>query len=387
MSGTFLEVPPCGILQLATASELPASESSSVYLIQDTGLIYYYDTSAGAWSPTAAMLSASSAVDTNSIDTTVTLGVLSADLKISTNAASAGNLKATSTIKSTSSKGLHVEIPVGNLTEATSSVLTFGNGSGAVVGTGTTIAVTKADVSHDGYLSQGDWGTFNGKQNALSFGNLSELTSGVLTFAGATGAVIGSGATITVTKADASHDGYLSQGDFSTFAAKEPAISATTTADFYRGDKSFQQLNVAAMTPKTDGAAITSGIGQEISSTVSTASATGVGATTEWGDVTKVTLTAGYWEITGVVGFNENGANLSDGLLCGVSAVSGNTAPAFGDYCQYNALISSTSDLIAPIPKIEVNISTSTDYFLKTSFKYSSGAPKHYGKIKAKRII
>jgi hypothetical protein len=70
-----------------------------------------------------------------------------------------------------------------------------------------------------------------------------------------------------------------------------------------------------------------------------------------------------------------------------VSAVSGNTAPAFGDYCQYNALISSTSDLIAPTPKIEVNISTSTDYFLKTSFKYSSGAPKHYGKIKAKRII
>ena len=384
---TYLELPPGGIIEVPTASALPTGESSTVYLVQDTGMFYYWDKSASAWSPTAATLSSSSAGDTDSVDNTVTLGKIYSDVKISTNAASAGNKKATTTIQSTSSKGLHVEIPVGNLTEATSSVLTIGSGTGAVVGTGTTIAVTKADVSHDGYISQGDWGIFNGKQNALTFGNLSETTSSVLTFAGATGAVIGSGATITVTKADASHDGYIAQADFSTFAAKEPAITATTTADFYRGDKSFQQLNMAALTPKTDGSSITSGIGQEITSSVSSASATGIGATAEWGDVTSITITAGLWSISGVVGFNENGATLTDSMCCGIKSTTGNSVPAFGDYCQYNELISSTADLIAPIPTVAVNLGTGgATYYLKTKFTYTAGAPKHYGKITARRI-
>ena len=58
-----------------------------------------------------------------------------------------------------------VRLPKGNLTESTSSVLTIGSGTGAVIGTGTTIAVTKADTSNAGYVSSADWNTFNGKQN------------------------------------------------------------------------------------------------------------------------------------------------------------------------------------------------------------------------------
>ena len=57
-----------------------------------------------------------------------------------------------------------VRLPKGNLTESTSSVLTIGSGTGAVIGTGTTIQVTKADTSNAGYLSSADWNTFNNKQ-------------------------------------------------------------------------------------------------------------------------------------------------------------------------------------------------------------------------------
>jgi hypothetical protein len=84
----------------------------------------------------------------------------------------------------------------GNLTEATSAILTIGGGTNAVIGTGTTIQVTQADATHSGYLSTTDWNTFNNKQNSLSFGNLT--VSGNLSVSGGTGAVIGAGAAIGV---------------------------------------------------------------------------------------------------------------------------------------------------------------------------------------------
>lgn len=107
----------------------------------------------------------------------------------------------------------------GNLTEAVSSILTITGGTGAVNGSGTSIAVTKADGSHNGYLSSTDWTAFNGKQSALTLGNFTEATSSVLTITGGTGSVVGSGLSVQVTKADASHNGYLSSTDWNTFSA------------------------------------------------------------------------------------------------------------------------------------------------------------------------
>ena len=53
----------------------------------------------------------------------------------------------------------------GNLTEATSSILTITNGTNAVIGSGTTIEVQKADSTHSGYISAADWSTFDNKQD------------------------------------------------------------------------------------------------------------------------------------------------------------------------------------------------------------------------------
>jgi hypothetical protein len=68
-------------------------------------------------------------------------------------------------------------------------------GGGALSGD-LTLAMHVADTSHDGYLSSTDWNTFNGKQNALTFGNLTVGTN--LSVSGGTGAVIGSGASISL---------------------------------------------------------------------------------------------------------------------------------------------------------------------------------------------
>jgi hypothetical protein len=105
----------------------------------------------------------------------------------------------------------------GNLSEATSSVLTISSGTSAVLGSGTTIEVKQADSKTSGYLSFTDWATFNGKEPALTKGELKESTSSVLTISNGTTAVIGSGTTIQVAQADSKTDGYITKEDFSTF--------------------------------------------------------------------------------------------------------------------------------------------------------------------------
>ena len=82
----------------------------------------------------------------------------------------------------------------GNLTSSDISVT---GGTGAVIGSGVSLSITK--------------------------GNLSEATSGVLTITGGTSAVFGSGTSIEVKAASASQSGYLSSTKFSEFDGKQPA--------------------------------------------------------------------------------------------------------------------------------------------------------------------
>jgi hypothetical protein len=57
------------------------------------------------------------------------------------------------------------------------------------------VSISQSGPSTNGYLSSADWNTFNAKQSALTFGN---LTSSDITVTGGTGAVIGSGSTMTL---------------------------------------------------------------------------------------------------------------------------------------------------------------------------------------------
>jgi hypothetical protein len=63
----------------------------------------------------------------------------------------------------------------------------------------------------------------SGVLSALAQGNLSAGGTDGISVSGGTGAVIGSGANISQQAADAGHNGYLTQADWSTFNAKQPA--------------------------------------------------------------------------------------------------------------------------------------------------------------------
>lgn len=76
-------------------------------------------------------------------------------------------------------------ITTGDLTEAVSNILTISNGTGAVVGTGTSIEVQQANGSQDGFISSADWSSFNGKQDALVSGsNIKTINSNSIVGAG-----------------------------------------------------------------------------------------------------------------------------------------------------------------------------------------------------------
>ena len=80
-----------------------------------------------------------------------------------------GILKGDGATVSAASAGSDYEAAVtkGNLTEDTSSVLTISGGTGAVIGSGTTIQLKLAGAGQSGYLSNTDWSTFNGKYVGL----------------------------------------------------------------------------------------------------------------------------------------------------------------------------------------------------------------------------
>lgn len=79
------------------------------------------------------------------------------------------------------------------------SPLTLTLSSNALTG-----SIAQAGSSSSGYLSSSDWNTFNGKQNTLTTGN---LTSSDISISGGTGAVIGSGTTLSLSKGNLTETG------------------------------------------------------------------------------------------------------------------------------------------------------------------------------------
>ena len=54
-------------------------------------------------------------------------------------------------------------LTIGSLTDAGTDGIIITNGSNAVIGSGTQLAQHVADATHNGYLSSSDWSTFNNK--------------------------------------------------------------------------------------------------------------------------------------------------------------------------------------------------------------------------------
>lgn len=130
--------------------------------------------------------------------------------------------------------GAEPTLTKGNLTELTSSVLTIAGGTGAVIGSGTTILVKQATTSVSGYLSNTDWNTFNNKEPAITTLDVAKGGTGVQTFTA--GLVKSAGGTTALTTATAGTDYTTPAGTESltnkTINATNNTISNLTTSMF-----------------------------------------------------------------------------------------------------------------------------------------------------------
>lgn len=203
----------------------------------------------------------------------------------------------------------------------------------------------------------------------------------------ATASIETDGLLVQAEEASGSQTGFLTSTDWSTFNAKEPGITAGTTADYWRGDKTFVPLVMAALGSVTDGSLAGVGqIGEILTASQSTNTTTGVAASGSFGSIISLAVTAGVWELSGTAAFNENGAVLTTALEAAISdSATGLTVSDFDRVVLPN-LISSTSDALSPVPTMVVSVNAPTTYYLNSKFYYTAGTPRHRGRLVARRI-
>lgn len=181
---------------------------------------------------------------------------------------------------------------------------------------------------------------------------------GTVTSVSGTAPIVSSGGAtpaISIPQATAIADGFLDSADWSTFNGKEGAVTATTSADYYRGDKTFQTLNglAVANTPAgniaaaTTQAAINELDSEKIASTEKGAN-NGVASLDAGGKIPATQLPNSVMELQGQWNASTNTPALADGTgnpgdVYEVTAAgtqdlgSGNITFAVGDFIIYGA--------------------------------------------------
>ena len=109
-----------------------------------------------------------------------------------------------------------------NLSGTNTGDVTLGTANGLSL-VGQSLSLGTSSTSTTGALTDADWNTFNGKQNALTPGSASTTTTGV-TVTG-TNATVGPAITVDVQTASGSQPGLLSSTDWNTFNNKENVLT------------------------------------------------------------------------------------------------------------------------------------------------------------------
>lgn len=263
----------------------------------------------------------------------------------------------------------------GTLTAANFSGSSSGTNTGDVtLGTANGLSLSSqvlslglSSTSTTGALSSTDWNTFNGKQAALTLGNITstpttnlvvtggtgavigagvtltltgssivESTSSVLTIGGATNAVLGTGVTLQVKQAGTSQSGYLSSTDWNTFNGK--GAGTVTNLSVVSANGLAGTVATSTTTPAITLSTTITGILQGNGTAISAASTTGSDAVVLATSPTLVTPALGT--PSALVGTNITGTAAS--LTAGLAS---NVAGGLGGQVHYQSAANTTAFL------------------------------------------
>lgn len=239
--------------------------------------------------------------------------------------------------------------------------------------TGQALTLQPADGSNPGVLTSGAQSiggakTFTG---AISASNLSGSNTGNLTLAAVGAAPDANGATLsgqvlTLQPADATHPGLLTIGTQS-----------------IAGDKTFSGVTAIGGTT-TNNAAAAGFVGERVNSTVASGSAVSLTVSNTIYDVTSISLTAGDWDVSGIVVF-DGGAVTATELRMGISTT---TASLSGlgnaSVCTPYPQVAGAAQTLT-LPTLRVSLAAPSSVFLCARQIFTVGTPTAYGRISARR--
>ena len=150
------------------------------------------------------------------------------------------------------------------------------------------------------------------------------------------------------------------------------------------GDLVFNPTTKGVRGTTTNGTAAAGNVGEIIESVVGL---TNYPTSTQYGDLTSITLGAGNWLIDAQVYASANGATVTI-VNAGVSTTSGNSTTGLvkGDTRQGGGLPTATYDEGITLAGINDQLSGSTIYYLKYNATYTIATPQAAGRLTAMRI-
>lgn len=150
----------------------------------------------------------------------------------------------------------------------------------------------------------------------------------------------------------------------------------------------FRSTGVAIVGTTTNDSPATGYVGEVVSSTVT--SNANFPSTTQYGDLTSISLTAGDWVVSAFVQYNTNTSTSLTNVIIGITTTSGNSSTGIsnGDTSIDEIFVGLTSNIRYSIalPMRRFSIASTTTHYLKYNGTYSNGQPVAVGRITAVRI-
>lgn len=159
------------------------------------------------------------------------------------------------------------------------------------------------------------------------------------------------------------------------------ASVATSRTNLGLGTGDSPQFTALKGTTTNDNAA-TGYIGEYVSSTVASGSAITLTNATA-ANVTSLSLTAGDWDVSGVITFN--GAVTGSYSTAGISTTSA-AHQAYPNSVDSPYLPTAAANASTVVPAIRISVASTTTVYLVALEAFSAGTAKAYGFISARRV-